>query len=95
MSGFATVLREVGLRKRPLKKSCRHRKLTEEMLALFQVEAQKHADLMAYDELARRSGMTLGTVRSLMAQLIREKREKTDSVHRGTKMSELEIGVSP
>lgn len=53
-------------------------------------EARKHADLMTYDELAARTGLTRGSVRVTMALLIREQRLKIDRVHRGTAISQRE-----
>lgn len=92
MSGFPTIerrrktLEEIGLKAAPVE--CVHRKLTEEALALFLSEAQKHVDLLSYDELAERANISRGTVRTLMAQLIREKREGIERKRMVRKSSE-------
>lgn len=69
----------------------RHRKLTAEALALFEHEADLIVAQKSYDELAALSGLTLGSVQQVMAQLIRERRQKIEVVHRGTQLLELQI----
>lgn len=69
----------------------RHRKLSAEALAAFEHEADLIVAQKSYDELATLSGLTLGSVQQIMAQLIRERRHKVEVVHRGTQSLELQI----
>jgi hypothetical protein len=89
MSGFPGALARIGLvERRP--KACKHRKLSAENLALFEEQATLHAGLLTYKQLAHRAGMTIGSVRGLMAELIREKRAGVNRVRRGTNESQSE-----
>lgn len=93
MSGFRGALTRMGLVQRA-PRACTHRKLSTEMLALFQEQAGLHARLLSYADLAELSGLTLGSVRGLMALMIRERRmgiertRKPNDVSRGTQVIE-------
>lgn len=68
----------------------RHRKLKDDVLAVFIAEARKHAELLPYDQLEQMSGLTRGSVRVLMADLIREQRSGDGRVRRGTDFKQPE-----
>ena len=70
-------------------RDARHRKLTEAMLSLLQEEARKRAFLLSYDDLTARTGLSRGSLRVLMGQLIREAKTGKARVHRGTDRGQL------
>lgn len=67
----------------------RHRKIDDEALALFRAEIEKRLSLKTYKELAEQSGLTVGSVEQLMAQLRREQLRKIVVVHRGAKVVDI------
>ena len=71
----------------------RHRKLSEEGLALLQAEADKiiayELEKKPYKQLADESGLTLGSVQQLMARLLHERRARIVVVHRGTQVVDV------
>ena len=68
----------------------RHRKLTDAMLRRLREQARLHAEIVPYPTLACECGITHGSLKQLMAQLIAEEREGRAIVRRGTNPSALE-----
>jgi hypothetical protein len=81
-------LESLGLKQRPVRPA-RHRKLTEAMLSLLTEEARKRASLQTYSYLAEQTGLSRGSLRVLMGQLIREQKTGATRVHRGTDRGQL------
>lgn len=94
MSGFPGALARLGFVART-PRATRHRILDAEGLALLDSQATLHAELLTYQELAHRSGMTLGSVRQLMSQLIREKRAGIARVRYPGSAQSVELHVEP
>lgn len=67
----------------------RHRKISDAGLALFYAEVDKILALKPYKQLAAESGLTLGSVEQLMAQLLHERRAQLVVVHRGAKVVDI------
>ena len=72
----------------------RHRKLSAKALELFEREADLILSLTPYKTLAEKSGLALGSVQQIMAQLIREKRQHLMIVHRGIQLLDADFSVA-
>lgn len=70
--------------RRPVKRMRTHYKLTPEGLALMLEQAEKRIAVLNYDQLALRTGLTRGSAKVLMRELIHEKRRGLQIVRRGT-----------
>lgn len=68
----------------------RHRKLSAAALSMFEHEADLILERKPYKTLAEVSGLSLGSVQQIMAQLLRERREELGVVHRGTQLVDVD-----
>lgn len=70
--------------RRPVKRMRTHYKLTEAGLALMLEQAERRLAVLNYDQLAEQTGLTRGSAKVLMRELIHEKRRGLQVVRRGT-----------
>lgn len=66
-----------------------HRKLTEKQLTMLTEQARLRACLVGYPVLAYECGLSHGSIKQLMADLIREERRGWGRVRRGADRGEL------